>query len=814
MSASIEEAPPLDVRWVHLGTPFLNLLGSPISAPAQIYAAFTSSESDQMEARWQGLTPEEQFATRTKNPSLDEILKKQQKKDKDAKKKKEKDQARERHAGRSVKIEEEEVEEADEAEDKRLQLELENTRADTAEEMEKEEEFVGVPVAKDGLFEVDVKEMKLYPVYWHHRGPNIPVRRARWFFSEDKPCSELLCDELEEGFHQIKPWVSSYGEELQAALLNGKEAEAKLRYGLKQSKEDAGGSFVVYQDEGVARIISESITARLSVTIWNALRSSSSSNTGGTLVYRGFQSAVTAAHPPSSEKKESHSRSSSRSSVAPSIMNGNGGGGGHKSARTSLDITRDKMVDDLQRGVEGLAKKLTEVDEGPNGSFVEGVEKPTMMPNGEPGEPPAGEVTDLILVVHGIGQQLALTHEGFSFVYCTNLLRKEAQKQATGAALKSIMRDRQVQFLPIQWRASLKFAQNDAEAQEDLDHELDNKFTLDDITLSKNISWVREVTNNVLIDIPYFMSHHKERMIEAVATQCNKTYRLWCKRHPGFETKGRVHVIGHSLGSALVAEVLSAQATNLPSLSTLPKQVIYGSKDRFIFNTQALFLVGSPLGLFIHLHSAQLIPRAGRDRTKHSPPDEALDRAGRMGCMAVSSLYNVFHPSDPIAYMLNACVDAKKARTMEPLLISNVTAGLLSTFSDSMGRGMGSLSQIFNGLPNPFGGSGSSQLKRPETIRLPSGVELTGGVGFERLKGTRAERRFSALNPHGNIDFCLQSTGIVSEYYDLLTAHGDYWTDSSFAAFVLSEIFATKEDLVRTGMGAPLLSPGEDVLKV
>lgn len=42
--------------------------------------------------------------------------------------------------------------------------------------------------------------MKLYPVYWIHRGPNIPVRRGRWFFADDRPCAEGLSDELEEGY--------------------------------------------------------------------------------------------------------------------------------------------------------------------------------------------------------------------------------------------------------------------------------------------------------------------------------------------------------------------------------------------------------------------------------------------------------------------------------------------------------------------------------------------------------------------------------------------------------------------------------------
>lgn len=30
----------------------------------------------------------------------------------------------------------------------------------------------------------------------------------------------------------------------------------------------------------------------------------------------------------------------------------------------------------------------------------------------------------------------------------------------------------------------------------------------------------------------------------------------------------------------------------------------------------------------------------------------------------------------------------------------------------------------------------------------------------------------------------------ISEYVDLLSAHGSYWTDPSFAAFLLTEVFA------------------------
>lgn len=69
------------------------------------------------------------------------------------------------------------------------------------------------------------------------------------------------------------------------------------------------------------------------------------------------------------------------------------------------------------------------------------------------------------------------------------------------------------------------------------------------------------------------------------------------------------------LGSALVAHILSNQPTKMPRISQLPKQVISETRDRFLFNISNLFLVGSPLGIFLHLEQAQLMPRKGRERT-------------------------------------------------------------------------------------------------------------------------------------------------------------------------------------------------------
>jgi hypothetical protein len=174
--------------------------------------------------------------------------------------------------------------------------------------------------------------------------------------------------------------------------------------------------------------------------------------------------------------------------------------------------------------------------------------------------------------------------------------------------------------------------------------------------------------------------------------------------------------------------------------------------------------------------------------------------------MAIDSIYNIFYFTDPIAYQLNAAVDVGLATKRPPLAITSVTAPFLSSFTE----GIGSISRYLPAIPYISSGAvKEAKPRRPGTIRLPSGIEMSGPSGEERLEGSRGERRFSALNPHGNVDFYLPSAG-VSEYLDMITAHASYWTDGSFAAFLLTEIFSTRLDLMRTGMGlaAQLLPEG------
>lgn len=65
-----------------------------------------------------------------------------------------------------------------------------------------------VPVNEDYLFDVDIENRELTPVYW--LGPVYDVRRGSWFYQEGanlRPCEENLAAQLEEGYLKCKPWL-------------------------------------------------------------------------------------------------------------------------------------------------------------------------------------------------------------------------------------------------------------------------------------------------------------------------------------------------------------------------------------------------------------------------------------------------------------------------------------------------------------------------------------------------------------------------------------------------------------------------------
>lgn len=189
--------------------------------------------------------------------------------------------------------------------------------------------------------------------------------------------------------------------------------------------------------------------------------------------------------------------------------------------------------------------------------------------------------------------------------------------------------------------------------------------------------------------------------------------------------------------------------------------------------------------------------------------------------MSIDALYNVFYPSDPIAYVLlyrtqkglmadcqrryrlNPCVDSHRAQKLPPLAITSINASFFGRLSQLLGLpalpSMPTMPTMpaMPTLPTfklPFMTSRSpSRPRTPDNKQVEDKEkekkrkEEEEKAARERAEAdalavdpreTRARRRFEALNPHGTLDFYLPSEGAISQYIGML---------SSFAARVRAD---------------------------
>lgn len=393
-----------------------------------------------------------------------------------------------------------------------------------------------------------------------------------------------------------------------------------------------------------------------------------------------------------------------------------------------------------------------------------------------------GQVTDLVLVAHGIGQKFAERVESFHFTHAINGFRRAVNLELGRPIVQQVVREGQngLMILPLNWRMGLSFEDGGPLQEEDKEQHVSDGFGLKDIEPS-TIPAVRSMISDVMFDIPFYMSHHKGKMIKALVSEANRVYRLWCRNNPGFAEKGRVHLIAHSLGSAMALEVLSRQPTEVPRLDLSRSEP---ETTFFEFDTKNLFLAGSPAGFFLLLERGTLIPRRDRRKPGADRADTAasgvVGEAGTFGCLAVDNIYNVLAKEDPIAYLLNGAVDSTYAASLKDAHVPSTA----TSFFQSVGNAFRS---VIPGMGPAGPPSAADAIERPPTFRLPSQLELEV---HDFTREEIAEKKIYLLNDNGQIDWYLRSGGgpLEIQYLNMLSAHTSYWTNHDFIRMICMEI--------------------------
>lgn len=174
-----------------------------------------------------------------------------------------------------------------------------------------------------------------------------------------------------------------------------------------------------------------------------------------------------------------------------------------------------------------------------------GVENiPVEVPDGEP-----DHVDHLVFMVHGIGPACDLRFR--SIIQCVNDFRSASLSLLSSHYKRAQQADQvgRVEFLPVNWHSALH---GDATG---VDEDIQR------ITLP-SISRLRHFTNDTLLDLFFYNSPtYCQTIVDTVASEINRLHALFKQRHPEF--KGAVSIVGHSLGSLILFDLLTNQRTSL-----------------------------------------------------------------------------------------------------------------------------------------------------------------------------------------------------------------------------------------------------------
>ncbi|PYH94918.1 hypothetical protein BO71DRAFT_419013 [Aspergillus ellipticus CBS 707.79] len=635
-----------------------------------------------------------------------------------------------------------------------------------------------VPVGASRLHLVELPNLKMKPIYWSPLHDVSNVVRATWFYKNTMlPVETELANKLEDGYNYLKPWTETWQDELNSCVDNGADAEVKIVHRL-------------WPKENTTRPPTAAVAPDFETSSSAARLSTSQRNDGPDSMTADVNRAAgaTSAH---SEAIKLFLNSSViyadgknaqilRPSLLPSVSRGRRPLSAiRKGRQIGIPVVRgfsrrlwDRLHPskpspvDVRNYLRSTQSRAMSATSGEPICYACAIEESRPAP------------TDLLLVIHGIGQKLSERMESFHFTHAINAFRRQINMELNSEPVWPHVRPGHggIMVLPVNWRSTLSLDEANLESPA-VEDPAANHYSLNDIT-PQTIPAVRSLISDVMLDIPYYLSHHKPKMIQAVVREANRVFRLWCENNPGFQQNGRVHLLAHSLGSAMALDILSHQPTQIPHLD-FSKTAIHG--DIFEFDTRNLFVCGSPAGFFLLLNKANLLPRRGRDKPGCEADDRLRGVAGEAdtyGCLAVDNLYNLMHTTDPIAYHVNAAVDSELANSLKAASIPTSTA----SFWQSVGT-------VFRwSSPPTLISSAATIPTRPATVtKLPTNVELeTHDFTREEI----AEKRMFLLNDNGQIDYFLSGGGgpLNIQYLNMLSAHSSYWTLTDFVRFLVIEI--------------------------
>jgi hypothetical protein len=466
-------------------------------------------------------------------------------------------------------------------------------------------------------------------------------------------------------------------------------------------------SAVTYEDATSAWIVIDDIYSRMSSTVYE--RIAGGAHYAGRKVIRGFRetakkaetadSKAVVAVPSASkgtEPKEVKEMQASEEDISESAD--------MTSSRRSI---RETPRQALERQMSNLVSGALNADQEEEEVRKRNEQEIREDYNDDAGDNQGREIEHLILATHGIGQRLGLRLESVNFVHDVNTLRKTMKAvysdstdlQALNGEVDKDFKNSRVQVLPVCWRHLLDFPKQSLKANRK-EHDItetvdDDKYpTLEDITV-EGAPAIRNLITDLGLDILLYQSPvYKAHITRIVLDECNRTYKLFKRRNPGF--KGKVSLLGHSLGSAVMFDILCNQKVSglFPPGSYRGRGEDKEAVDlQLDFDVEDFYAFGSPIGLFQMLKGRRIAARHTPNvRPAQTPFDLPPDPFASYMEITTSSpkcrqIFNIFHPTDPVAYRMEPLISSAMA-TLHPQQLPYTKKGI---FGAPVGQGISGL---------------------------------------------------------------------------------------------------------------------------
>ncbi|XP_029982244.1 phospholipase DDHD1 isoform X2 [Sphaeramia orbicularis] len=464
------------------------------------------------------------------------------------------------------------------------------------------------------------------------------------------------------------------------------------------------------------------------------------------------------------------------------------------------------------------------------------------------------QTTHIVFVVHGIGQKM----DQGRIIKNTGMLREGVRKMEEKHFPKH--NDEHVEFLPVEWRSKLA---------------LDGD-TVDSITPDK-VRGLRDLLNSSAMDIMYYNSPlYRDEITKGLTQELNRLYSLFCSRNPDFEERGgKVSIVSHSLGCVITYDIITGwdpvrfclqehraveEELDLQWMSyeerhlleqlrftrnrmrELENQLITLEASRpsappaLKFKVENFFCMGSPLAVFLALRGIR--------------PGSSCHQDHILPTSICSRLFNVFHPTDPVAYRLEPLI-LKHYSNIAPVQIHWCSATNPTPYdeirptylnpvkdptSDTESIPSPSTSPV---LPRRHYGESITSLGKASILGAASIGKGIGGILFSRFSRSNSQpsvslgldggstteeeeqKRTESQSAYGlssmarptsptvdtslelerRIDFELREGLVESRYWSAVTSHTGYWCSHDIALFLLTFIYKEKK---------PLSEPAED----